>query len=118
MDTLKFSLDRIEKPVEINGETFTLVELDGRERDRYLTSLTRRVRTDKSGDVSGVKDFDGLQASLVSASLYRGTGDSREHVPTAEIQKWPARVVSALFDAAKELSALNEEDEEEAEKND
>ena len=111
---LSFELELHERPVTIGGEAYVLVELDGKQRDRYLNGLGSRLRVAKDGKAAGVKNFDGLQASLVAASLKRIIFDGgREPVTVATIQAWPAQVVSGLFDAAKVLSALGDEDEDE-----
>lgn len=113
MDALNFELTRKEQPVTIGGSAYTLVELDGAARDKYLQDLTGRVRTTPEGKPAGVKNFCGLQASLVSASLVDAT---RKPVPASLVQSWPARVVAALYDAARELSGLEDENDDEPEK--
>lgn len=118
-DTLSFSLEREEIPVRVGDVDYVLIELDGKERDRYLQDVGKRIRTNREGNAAGVKNFDGMQAFLVSLSLKKeaGGGD-REDVPVTTIQKWPAKVVSALFDKARELSALGKEEGEDEEGND
>jgi len=108
-EALDFTLDRNERPVTINGEAYVLVELDGKERDKYLNNVGGRVRTNKDGTPAGVRDFDGLEASLIAGSLRKIENGERVPVDVATIQGWPARVVSALFKAAKDLSALGDE---------
>ena len=116
MESLNFDLKREERPVVIDGEPYVLVELDGRGRDLYLNNLGGRLRHGTDGKPGGVENFEGLQASLVAASLKKVCSDGRKDVAVETIQTWPARVVDGLFDAAKELSALNEEEEDENEK--
>ena len=113
MQALSFELERQTLPVTIGGEEYMLFELDGKGRDKYLNNVGGRVRTDKEGKPAGVKNFDGLEASLIAASLKRKENGEWVDVPAATIQSWPARVVSGLFKAAKELSALGEEEGEE-----
>ena len=74
------------------------------------------VWVQKSDSASGSVPASLLQASLVAASLKKVCSDGRKDVAVETIQTWPARVVDGLFDAAKELSALNEEEEDENEK--
>lgn len=110
MSDLNFSLTRQQKPVTIDGDAYMLVELDGKDRDKYLNSVGARLRSE--GKTQSVKNFEGLQASLVTASLRKQASDGAftELVPIATIQSWPARVVKTLFDAARELSALDDDD--------
>lgn len=124
-DELNFSLVRKEKEVAIEGERYVLVELDGFGRDKYLNNLGNRVRITKEGHTAGIKNFDGMEASLVAECLKKIDADgTRKDVSMAVIQKWPSRVISALHDAAKELSLLEAskkedgDDGEEEEKND
>jgi len=118
-ECLVFTLDFQEKPVTIAGEDYVLVELDGKARDSYLNNVGGRMRVNAEGKPSGLKNFDGLQASLVAASLRKIIDGKQIQVKATTVQSWPAKVVSALFDAAKELSALGQEDgEDDAAEND
>lgn len=121
-NVLEFKLDLVETPVTIGGDDYMIVELDGKERDKYLTGISARVKTSADGKSGTVKNFDGLQASLVAASLWKldSVNGERSRVKASTIQAWPARVVSGLHDAAKQVSNIkdDEEDEDGEEKND
>jgi hypothetical protein len=110
-EDLVFDLEREEQKVTISGKPFVLVELSGEERDSYLNDIGGRMRTE-NGKPAGIKNFNGMQAFLVSLSLR--SMETGEPIPVniKEIQKWPARLVSKLFDKAKALSALDEEQKE------
>jgi len=109
-DELVFDLTRQEVPVKIAGDNYKLVELTGKERDAYFNTMGTRLRINPDGKSAGVKDFDGLEGSLVAASLKRVLADGTV-APVAQevIQAWPARVVNALFKRAQVLSALADE---------
>lgn len=109
MSKLTFDLDRKEQEVEIGGEAYVLVELDGKQRDKWMNDLGARIRLGKDGKAQGLKSFDNMQAGLISASLKKIVGDERKPVSMETIQSWPARVSGGLFDAAKELSGLEDE---------
>lgn len=111
--TLSFSLQRKEVPVTLDNEEYVIVELDGRERDKYLGTLGKRTRFDKDGKPAGLKDFDGIQASLLTLSLYKLGATGREAVDAKTIQSWPSSVVSDLFDIAKDLSGIEVDEDEE-----
>jgi len=113
-EPLSFDLDRKEQTATIGGDDYVLRELDGKERDRYLNSLGNRMKTSPNGGQS-LKNFDGLQASLITASLFKLEGGERVAVKEATVQAWPARVLTGLFNAAKELSALGDEEDEDDE---
>lgn len=115
-------------------EIYILQEVIGADRDSYLTSLSGRVRTDAEGKAVGVKNFDGMQASLLCRSLFFGeeveeeNGDEDEDapkvyrpvtdakgrmkpVPMSVIQSWASRIQDDLFKQAKEMSSLDDKAE-------
>lgn len=108
-ETLTFQLTRQELPVNIDGDTYVLLELTGKERDAYFNTLGRRLRPGADGKAS-VQDFEGIEATLVAASLRRVLGGGHLPVTVAEVQAWPARVVSALHKAAQQLSGLGKDE--------
>jgi len=112
-EELDFSLDRDERPVKIGGEDYVVLELDGRERDIYLNNVSARMRVDKDGKPSGVKNFTGLQSSLLALATRKIVDGEKKPVPEKEIQAWPSKVQSKLFDIAKELSDLGDEKKDE-----
>jgi len=112
MSSLNFTLTRQQQPVTIDDEPYMLVELDGKQRDAYLNNLAKRLRTTGKGKAASqtVSDFDGLQAGLIAASLRKVEGPDMVAVPVDTIQRWPARVQQGLFDAAKALSGLDDDE--------
>lgn len=91
-----------------------LREMHGTGRDAYLQSMAGRMRTDAKGNIIGVKNFDGLQASLLSKCLY---DEVDELVSVKEIQAFPTKAVITLFKAAQKLNGLEQDAEDDA-KND
>lgn len=118
MESKSFTLKREEVKVDLDGSEYVLVELDGRERDRYLNALTSRLQPSRDGKGGSVKNFDGLQASLVAASLFKVEGTERVSVPIDDVQAYPAKTLSDLFGMAKELSALSVDDDDDEAGND
>jgi len=109
MNALKFTLKSNAVPVTLEADG-TVVELELREmtasaRDSYLDRLSSRMRFDNAGKPAGIKKFDGMQAELLAACLFHKEGGKA--VITAEIQGWPASVVSDLYKAAQEMNHLN-----------
>lgn len=120
MEALRFSLKKASQEVILEGADgqeikARLMELSGGERDSYLQDMSAFMKYDAAGKPAGLSSFEGLQAALLSKCLERedGTKFTKE-----EVQAFPATVQSALFDAAQKLNALDNENEEEAEKND
>jgi len=110
---LQFDLKRKEETVVLeNGDKkteYVLRELSGKDRDFYLSKMSEKMRYEK-GKPAGLKNFDGLQALLINLHLHT-MDDVR--VSVQEIQKFPASVVSGLFDACQSISSLGDEDEDE-----
>jgi len=104
----RFTLKRKEVEVEIEHEdgvvhVYTIRELSGTGRDSYLSSMAGKFKFDENGKPSGVKDFNGLQASLLARCLFR----DEALVPEKVIQEFPSSTVEGLFDVAQEVSALS-----------
>tara|TARA_R110000851_G_scaffold46656_6_gene113574 strand:+ start:2590 stop:2970 length:381 start_codon:yes stop_codon:yes gene_type:complete len=114
---LRFSLALAEVDVELKhpetGEVhkYILREMDGTARDTYLSFVGTRMAA--SGD-STLKNFDGIQANLLHACIFRIDGDKQIRVPIGTIQKFPSKVLGALFDKAKEISGMDDDAEAEA----
>lgn len=111
MSPLKFTLKSNAVPVTLTLEEGSDLELEMREmvasaRDSYLDRLSSRMRYDNDGKPAGIKKFEGMQAELLASCLFRKEGGKA--VTSADIQGWPASVVSDLFKAAQELNHLNE----------
>lgn len=92
-----------------------ICEMTAEARDRYLDLLAARMKIDASGQVAGVKRYEGLQAELLSRCLRRK--DTGAYIPITEIQSWPSSVVTALFQKAQDLNHLGKEPMTAAEKN-
>lgn len=111
---LTFELKLKSIPVELANqqgvpENYTLSELTGVKRDEYLNDTASRMKFGADGKAQGVKDFKGMQATLVSLCLTKGSGGEKVTIET--INTWPASVVSALFKEAQKLSGLEAQEE-------
>ena len=116
MDAVRVSLKCEEVPVILEAEdgterTLVLREMVGKDRDAHLQSMAGKMKMNATGQVIGVKSFDGLQASLLARCLYDENG---ELVPQKEIQSFPTRTQIALFEVAQEINGLNREAQENA----
>jgi len=120
-EVLRFSLAlatvdvELEHPETGKVEKYILKEMDGTARDHYLSFVGTRMAA--SDDQKSLQNFDGIQANLLHACIFRIDGDKQVRVPVGTIQKFPSRVLAALFDKAKEISGMDDEAEAEA-KND
>lgn len=117
----KFTLKRKEIPIDIEDSegkirTYRMVEMEGTLRDRYMTDISHRMKTGPDGKPTGMlRDVTKLHSSLLNLCLF---DDQNTAVTVDNLQKWPATVLSELYEMALDLNALREQDkEEEASKN-
>lgn len=115
-EVLEFNLEFQEVPVKIKDESgnvknYTLREMDGKERDKFLNNMGSRMRIGSDGKPSGIRDFNGMQSGLLTRCLLDEEG---KQVSDAVIQGWPAKVQTALFMKAQEMNGLSEGAEAEA----
>lgn len=102
---LEFSLELKSQTVKLGDEMYTVRELDGAERGKYLDSVSSRVKTNAQGKPVGMTTFEGLETSLLKRCLY---DKNLVLVPEKDMARWPASTLSHLFDIASDMSGLNE----------
>jgi len=118
VDKLTFKTTLKEIPVEIDGKSCVLRELDGHQKGTYLNSMRKRIKLNSKGDIESFVDYSGLESTLLSRCLYDEDG---KLIPASVMDGaegrngWPSSMLSALFTAAQELSALTEESRKEQE---
>ena len=104
MQVFSFELKLKEVPVELSGEKYIIRELTGKQRDKYLDTVAKRVSY-VNGQQAGMTSLSGLQSSLLSMCLIDSEGNN---VPENVIAEYPGSVQSKLFKVAQDLSGLNE----------
>ena len=109
---LVFQTTLKEVSVTIDDKEYVMRELDGRQKGKYLNKMGGRIVLNNKGEVSSFKDYAGLESTLLSLCLY----DSENKLVPATVmdgtekeQGWPSTVLNSLFNAAQDLSGLNEE---------
>lgn len=110
---LEFTLATTTIPVVIktvDGKTlsFELFEMTAAQRDKHLDSIQARMKYDEKGVPVSIGKFEGMQADLLVQCMRRSDGNG---VTKEEIQKWPATVVSKIYEAAQELNHLAKAEE-------
>ena len=118
MEPLKLSLRVKEIPVILENadgveEKYTLRELIGKTRDEYLTSIADKMKYDGKGNPSGLKNFDGLQSSLLSRTLFDAES---KPVSVEKLDAFPASALTTLFEKSQELSGMDKKAPEKAKK--
>ena len=105
-EKLQFDLNFEEIPVDLSGTRYILREINGTQRDEYMTKSVKRVKY-KDGKPSGLTSMAGLESSLLSMCLF---GPDGEAVEESEIKKWPSKAVHGLFKAAQKLNGMEDDE--------
>jgi hypothetical protein len=105
---MKFTTKTRSVPVEVEVDgvltEYKLVEMTAATRDKYMDSVTGRMRLDAGGKPLGVVRFDGMQADLLVHTLQTKEGKA---ISKETIQAWPASTVSGLFAESQKLNLLS-----------
>jgi hypothetical protein len=102
------------KPTEVLSHKLELFEMSGDVQEKFMNLHRRRMQRDDSGNVVGVKDFEGMRAELLTRCLR--FAESGELVT----EKWmkehriPGSTMNTLYQAAMKLNKISasKEDEE------
>ena len=108
-DELRLKLEREEVNIILENKEgeekrYTLKELTGKERNKYLNKMSNRVKIGQDGKAMGIKNFDGFQSDLLKLSLFDESG---EHVSEEDIEEFPSSTQQKLFEKAQKLSGLD-----------
>lgn len=97
-------------PVTIGKDEYVLKEASGDAACRWRNAQLRAARM-VEGKITGVGDIADTEPLLVSLCLFTREG---KPVPLATVRAWPNRVQKALFERAKAISHLNEDQQPQA----
>lgn len=106
-DGMVFDLSVTEIPVKIGDVEYTLKEASGDASIKYRNMVMGRVKM-LDGKPSQMDNLADSEPFLVHLCLFDSEG---KNVPINIIRSWPARIQKSLFEKAKEISQLDEEDE-------
>lgn len=87
-------------------QRYSIRELLGPQRDVYMKLVSERMKFDDAGKPIGVRNQEGLQASLLEKCVLDDAGTL---VKRNVIDSWPATTTQSVFEKALELSGLTEE---------
>lgn len=112
---LVYDLTPVEIPVKIGGKNYILREADGAAAVQYRNAMLSCTQIGTDGKPSSVKGMAGTEPLLVSLCLLTNEpSETRRAVMIDEVKAWPYRIQKGLYDKAKEISELEEEDTEES----
>lgn len=116
--TITIELEFKEEAVTIkdksgNTTEFKIREMSGALRDKWMNTMGSRLKSDANGKPIGMRDFTGIQSSLIALCLFDSAGNS---IPENTIAAWPASAQKALFEICQKINGMDEASAE-AEKN-
>lgn len=105
----------VEVPVRIGNRRYMLCEASEDAACKYRNASTACARFD-GGKMVGIQgpiaDVEPLLVSLCLFELYDHQGETRRRpVTLTQVRSWPSRVVKPIYEKARELSRLKEDDE-------
>ena len=98
-------LTPIEVPVQLAGDSYLLREASGEAAAKFNNARTACYDY-MAGKLSKIHDTGDLEPLLVALCIFTHDG---KPVPESTVRGWPARIVTALFEKAKEISGLGPE---------
>lgn len=106
-------------PFRIGEQQFVLLEADGEAARAYRKASLRGIIVNKGGRMENLNETVDAETVLVSQCLYKvdSEGNPTTRVGAEVIRKWPNRVIRPLFDKAKEISYLGEDEDSDDEEN-
>ena len=90
-----------------------IVTMNGNARDNFMSQMLKRSKTDGSGAVIGIKDPNGMFSDLLTKTLENE--DTGALFKREEIQGLPAPVSKELFEMAKTLNGLSDDEDDDDE---
>lgn len=111
-DELNFDLTPVEIPVTIGGKAYVLREATEAAACTWKNTAISKARV-RDGKVESLGNLADQQPLLVSLCLFEqgeAEGSKEKAVSLQTVKSWPSRVVSALFEKAKDISKLGEDE--------
>ena len=110
---LRIRLVRKEEQIILEDENgqekeYTIKEMVGTEFGKWRTAMATRLKVSPDGKPLGVRDFKGMEASLISKCLYDETG---QPVPERVIEAWPTAAQQELFRKCQEINGMDKDEE-------
>jgi hypothetical protein len=100
-------LEPIVISVTVGDKEYTLREASGDAGIKWHNACTKCFKTSKEGGIASIEGLADTEALLVSLCLTDKVG---RQVSINTIRGWPYKVQKHIFEAAKEISNLNEDE--------
>jgi hypothetical protein len=106
--TLKEEVVKV-KTKDGNIVHYTIRELPGGERDKFMNGMNKRIEMNPDGTPKGVRDHSEIMADLLFRCVF---DEENNRIPISVVQTWPATLQEQWFRKAVALSGLNQKAEE------
>lgn len=111
-EDFNFSLDERTFDINIAGQRYVIVEASEESAKRYKNTAMRATKFSDKGKPSGVDGLADVEPLLVSMCLFKvDEAGMRTPVQLSTILRWPHRVVAPIYQKARELSGLKDDEE-------
>lgn len=107
-ESMDFDGDLVEIPVRIEGQDYTLREASGDAACKYRNALIHGTVLGPNGKPQKLRNVADTEPLLVSLCLFDANG---KNVPPERVRIWPSRIQAKLFNKAKEISDLDQQEE-------
>jgi hypothetical protein len=111
LSPMEFDGELTEVPVRVNGVEYVLREATGDVACKYRNAITKQTTLTESQDESRTIKVGNIADSepyLVHLCLF---DTENNNVPLSKVRSWPPKVVSALYNRAKEISELDQDED-------
>lgn len=113
-EMMRFDLAVVEVPIKIGNNDYILREASEDAVCKYRNALLKSTKLGPEGKPSAIDGMADVEPLLVSFCLfekYDHKGVQKErNVSLQTIRSWPSRIVTQLFDKAKEISEIEEKE--------
>lgn len=107
-----------EIPVKIGGDQYILREATGEAAVNYRNAMLACTQLGSSGKPQSIRGLASVEPLLVSHCLFYASGPREgQNVSQKTILSWKSKIVKALYEKVREISDLNDKDDEEKQGN-
>ena len=107
----ELSLEEVTRPIRIDGKDYLIVEADSETAVSFRNIVLSKV-TMENKKISGLSGIASAEPYLVSQCLKRLDKDGKRlPVGITEINGWKSRVVKRVYEIAREISGLKEDED-------
>ncbi len=107
--SLNYDLTLVEIDVTIGAVKYILREASGKAACLYRNAMFSHTALGPEGNPVSFKGMADIEPLLVSLCLFRAEGNVP--ITIEAVREWPSRILTSLYDKAKEISNLAEDED-------